>query len=64
MRRLRDVWEETSFQLERRQANVQCVVQEEQGLKDRKSPEWKLTFDPNKSALRSIGKFIVLTHFP
>lgn len=63
MRRLRNVWEETSFRLERRQANVHCVEQEEQGLKDRKSPEWKLTFDPNKSVLRSIGK-LVLTHFP
>lgn len=62
MRRLRDVWEETSFRLERRQANVQCVEQEQRELKQRTNPEWKLTFDPNNSAIRSIGTFI-LTQF-
>jgi len=43
---LRDVWEETSFQLEKRQRNPECVVQEEKNLKDRKAPEWKLSYDP------------------
>ena len=43
---LRDVWEATSFQLEKRQRNPECVVQEEEGLKSRKSPEWKLTYTP------------------
>jgi phosphoribosylformylglycinamidine synthase len=43
---LRDVWEATSFQLEKRQRNPDCVVQEETGLKSRQTPQWKLTFTP------------------
>lgn len=47
MRRLRDIWEMTSFQLERLQCNPECVIQEESGLKKRKSPPYCLTFDPD-----------------
>lgn len=47
---LRDLWEATSFQLERRQRNPECVSQEEQGLKSRKAPEWKLTYTPEATA--------------
>jgi phosphoribosylformylglycinamidine synthase len=43
---LRDVWEATSFKLEHRQRNPECVAQEEAGLKLRKVPEWKLTYAP------------------
>ncbi|KAL3913798.1 MAG: hypothetical protein SGARI_000473 [Bacillariaceae sp.] len=43
---LRDVWEATSFKLEHRQRNPKCVIQEEEGLKSRQAPQWKLTFDP------------------
>jgi phosphoribosylformylglycinamidine synthase len=46
MTRLRDVWEATSFQLERRQRNPDCVAQEEAGLKFRQAPRWKLSFVP------------------
>lgn len=46
MTRLRDVWEATSFQLERLQTNQACVVEEEALLKNRKAPPYKLTFDP------------------
>jgi len=46
MTALRDLWEATSFQLERRQRNPECVAQEEAGLKVRKAPEWKLTYEP------------------
>lgn len=42
----RDVWEATSFQLEKRQRNPKCVAQEEAGLKLRQAPQWKLTFSP------------------
>ncbi|GBL93931.1 Phosphoribosylformylglycinamidine synthase [Araneus ventricosus] len=42
---LRDIWEETSFQLERRQTNNDCVEEEQQGLKSRKQPEYHLSFD-------------------
>ncbi|CAB9502936.1 Probable phosphoribosylformylglycinamidine synthase, chloroplastic/mitochondrial [Seminavis robusta] len=43
---LRDVWEATSFQLEKRQRNPECVVQEEENLKNRQEPKWGLTFTP------------------
>ena len=46
---LRDVWEATSFHLEKRQRNPECVVQEEEGLKHRKAPEWKLTYEPKST---------------
>ena len=44
---LRDVWEETSFVLEKRQTNPVCVKQEQDSLKNRLSPPYQLTFDPN-----------------
>ncbi|XP_064637394.1 phosphoribosylformylglycinamidine synthase-like [Lineus longissimus] len=44
---LRDMWEETSFQLERLQTNPHCVELEQQGLRERVAPPYKLTFDPN-----------------
>mmetsp|Transcript_1954 Transcript_1954/g.2633 ORF Transcript_1954/g.2633 Transcript_1954/m.2633 type:complete len:1318 (-) Transcript_1954:1092-5045(-) len=47
---LRDLWEATSFQLEKRQRNPECVAQEEAGLKSRKSPEWKLTYSPEPTS--------------
>lgn len=46
MSALRDVWEATSFQLEKRQRNPECVAQEEEGLKHRKAPKWKLSYEP------------------
>eukprot|EP00980_Cylindrotheca_fusiformis_P011909 scaffold2830_cov131-Cylindrotheca_fusiformis.AAC.30 len=56
---LRDVWEATSFQLEKRQRNPKCVRQEQEGLKLRKSPMWKLSYDPaqtDESILKSDSK--------
>lgn len=47
MTAFRDVWEATSFHLEKRQRNPECVAQEEAGLSSRKAPEWKLTFSPS-----------------
>lgn len=43
---LRDVWEETSFALERLQSAVECVDAEQSGLKDQKAPKWVLPFTP------------------
>ncbi|XP_076163080.1 phosphoribosylformylglycinamidine synthase [Ptiloglossa arizonensis] len=43
---LMSLWEETSYQLERRQTNVECALEEFNGLKDRTAPTYKLTFDP------------------
>jgi len=45
---LRDAWEATSFHIEKRQRNPECVLQEESGLKARQKPEWKLTFKPTR----------------
>ena len=47
MAALRDIWEETSFRLERLQANPSCVEEERQGLAQRLAPPYHLTFDPN-----------------
>jgi len=41
---LRDVWEETGFQLEMRQCNADCVAQERDGLSDRTSPNYRANF--------------------
>lgn len=46
---LRALWEDTSFQLERLQANEICVKQEEEGLAKRTQPYFKLTFDPSET---------------
>ncbi|XP_034845458.1 phosphoribosylformylglycinamidine synthase [Mirounga leonina] len=39
---LRAVWEETSFQLDRLQAEPHCVAEEEQGLRERTGPSYCL----------------------
>ena len=46
LRDLRDTWEATSFALERRQANPDCVAAEEAGLRARRRPPWRLGFEP------------------
>jgi phosphoribosylformylglycinamidine synthase len=46
MRILRDIWEETSYQLERLQANPECAEEERKNNFDRKGPTFKLSFDP------------------
>lgn len=46
---LRALWEETSFQLERLQANELCVKQEEEGLAKRTQPYFNVTFDPSET---------------
>lgn len=46
VRALRDLWEETSFQLERQQAAPACVAEEQAGLAARVGPSYALTFTP------------------
>lgn len=41
------LWEETSYELEKRQTNVNCALMEYESLKDRQVPAFKLTFDPD-----------------
>ncbi|QCD98508.1 phosphoribosylformylglycinamidine synthase [Vigna unguiculata] len=43
---LRDMWEETSFQLEKFQRLASCVDMEKEGLKHRYEPSWDLTYSP------------------
>ncbi|PSC73466.1 putative phosphoribosylformylglycinamidine chloroplastic mitochondrial [Micractinium conductrix] len=44
---LRDVWEATSFQLERLQAAEECVEAEAAGLAGRTAPQWRVPFTPS-----------------
>lgn len=44
---LRDMWEETSFNLEKLQRLASCVDKEQEGLKYRREPNWKLSFTPS-----------------
>ncbi|KAH7528903.1 probable phosphoribosylformylglycinamidine synthase, chloroplastic/mitochondrial [Ziziphus jujuba] len=44
---LRDIWEETSFQLEKDQRLASCVDLEKEGLKARHGPSWELSFTPS-----------------
>ena len=53
---LRDVWEETSFQLERLQANPDCVKQEQEGLRTRQEPVYHVPFEPDMVQIVSKGK--------
>jgi len=43
---LRSWWEETSYQLERLQADPACVEQEKENIYDRKGPSYHLSFTP------------------
>lgn len=55
--KLRALWEDTSFQLERLQANELCVEQEEKGLAKRTQPHFKLSFDPcEKISIDQLGE--------
>ena len=56
MTALRDEWEETSFRLELLQTNHDCVKEEQDGLKSRRHPKWKLSFDPENLVVRSLGE--------
>lgn len=46
MRVLRNIWEETSYQIERLQANPECAEEEKKNIFDRIGPSYKLTFTP------------------
>jgi phosphoribosylformylglycinamidine synthase len=46
MQGLRSVWEETSFQIEKLQANPVCAEEERRVHLDRKGPQYHLTFIP------------------
>jgi phosphoribosylformylglycinamidine synthase len=50
MRDLRDLWEETSFEIDSLQANPECVEQERAGLRGRKKPPYELLYEPELTA--------------
>jgi phosphoribosylformylglycinamidine synthase len=49
MQELRQVWEETSFQLEKLQMNPDCAVAEKKNIYDRKGPQYFLSFTPEET---------------
>ena len=51
---LLESWEETSYQLEKRQANPIAVTQEYQSYRTRKGPTYKLAFDPRKIPISTL----------
>lgn len=46
---LRSLWEETSYQLDRLQANPECVLEEKVSNYDREGPLYRLSFKPEKT---------------
>jgi phosphoribosylformylglycinamidine synthase len=56
---LRAVWEETSYQLDRLQANPECVEDERRNILERPGPKYALAFAPEDmpgEAVPSLGK--------
>lgn len=47
------MWEETSYQLEKLQANTNCVTQEWKGLSKRKGVSYNVTFDPSAAIVKT-----------
>jgi phosphoribosylformylglycinamidine synthase len=58
MRVLRDIWEETSYHLDRLQANPACVDEERKVIFDRKGPRYNIPFALEKTRRDIIGKDI------
>jgi phosphoribosylformylglycinamidine synthase len=56
MRELRAIWEETSYHLERLQANPDCVDEEQKIIFDGKGAEYFLTFIPKKTSGEILNK--------
>jgi len=51
---LRDMWEETSFQLEKLQTNPACVANEQKLLQIRHAPLYFVSFDPKSIIARTV----------
>ncbi len=56
MRKLRETWEETSYQLERLQVNSDCADQEKKNCYDRKGPAYNLSFRPEPAPAALLSK--------
>ncbi|RLU21996.1 hypothetical protein DMN91_006375 [Ooceraea biroi] len=46
-----NIWEETSYQLERHQMNVTCAMEEFSNLRERTVPAYRLSFDPARPSI-------------
>lgn len=49
MRDLREIWEETSYQLNRLQTNPKSVDQEKKNIYSRNNPRYKISFEPKST---------------
>lgn len=56
IKKLRALWEETSYQIECLQANPECADEEKRNIFDRKGPEFTLSFTPEQTPLPLINK--------
>lgn len=52
---LRDVWEATSFELEKKQCNPECVAQEQASLRTRAGPSWQVGFEVAPTPARQLS---------
>ncbi|TDH67925.1 hypothetical protein CCR75_004369 [Bremia lactucae] len=52
---LRDVWEATSFELEKQQCNPECVAQEQASLRTRTGPRYTLSYVPHATPARQLN---------
>jgi len=58
MRILRNIWEETSYQLDKLQANPECVEIEKKAIFDREGPCYNISFVPEETSDIFSGKYI------
>lgn len=56
MKLLRAIWEETSYQIEKLQANPECVEEEWKANLERTGPQYKLTFIPQDTPKHILEK--------
>jgi phosphoribosylformylglycinamidine synthase len=56
MKVLRDIWEETSYQIERIQATPLCADEEKKNNYDRRGPAYTITFTPDEMQLNDEGR--------
>jgi phosphoribosylformylglycinamidine synthase len=56
IRVLRGIWEETSYQLERLQANPECAAEERKNSFDRPGPQYKLNFIPEDTSVMLVKR--------
>ena len=56
MRYLRSLWEETSYHIERLQADPECAKEERKNTYDRKGPAFSLTFNPEETPFAVLNR--------